>query len=280
MRRISLGLLLPLTAAALAASVYAAPFAGATISPTVTPTSCNSAFPTSPPSDCLAGVYLAPNANRTADGDHMTGVKDVFVLGSALQARSGGVAVNAPGVAMCQFKSLGVPGFKAVLYAQWNQGEGLFDIFMGTGSVSQCLKGFTDVSNTLIDKIAPGHKLFLAITQGKHHRVYFTDSDETTLTGAAVSFNGFHAWFNRAGIGDEGTVNVLTTPANNLLFTPTQARVRDKVGWTVINRPTLTRLILNRVDGTSDGTSSGGVLLTPGAIGVSSFPVFQGQLSS
>ena len=125
---------LAVAAAALLSPLLLALPAAATVSPTVTPTSCNSSFPTTPPSDCLAGVYLAPNANRTANGDHMTGVKDQFVLTSALQARSGGVAVNAPGVAMCQFKSLGVPGFKAVLYAQWNQGEGAFDVFEGHGS--------------------------------------------------------------------------------------------------------------------------------------------------
>jgi hypothetical protein len=267
-----------LATAALTALALAAP-AGATISPTITPTSCNTAFPTTPPSDCLAGVYLAPNANRTANGDHMTGVKDQFVLTSALQARSGGVAVNAPGVALCQFRSLGVPGFKAVLYAQWNQGEGAYDIFEGHAASAQCLKGFTDVPVTKIDQVAPGHVLFLAITQNHStHHILFTDSDETTLTGAATSFFGFHAWFNRAGIGDEGTVNLLTTPANNLLFTPTHARVRDLVGWTNINRPTLTRLILNRVIGTTDGTLSGGVLLTPGSIGSSSFPVLEGQL--
>ena len=263
----------------------ALPAANASISPTVTPTSCNSAFPTTPPSDCLAGVYLAPNANRIADGDHMTGVKDQFVLDTQLRARSGGTAVNAPGVALCQFKSLGQPGFKAVLYAQWDQagtnsgGIPAFDILEGHGSVAQCLKGFTDVPTTVIDTIPGGHTVFLAITQnhGTHH-ILFTDADQTTQTGAATSFLGFHAWFNRAGIGDEGTVNLLTTPANNFLFHPFKAQVRDRVGWVNINRAGLTRLILNRVIGTTDGTSSGGVLLTPANIGVSSFDVFQGQL--
>jgi hypothetical protein len=39
--------------------------------------------------------------------------------------------------------------------------------------------------------------LFLAITQGPHHHIRFVDSDETTLTGAATSFVGFHAWFTQ-----------------------------------------------------------------------------------
>jgi hypothetical protein len=227
----------------------------------------------------VAGYYAAPNADRAANGDHMTGVRVTIPLATPLEATDPGGQYPAAGVELCQFKSLGATGFKAVLYAQYT-GAGQFGIFAGRTSAGSCLSGLTDVSPaTEIDVIPAGDSVFLAITQGPHGTVFLTDEDVTTDTGGSTTFAGF-GFFNRAGIGTNADANNLTAPATVPLADFTKAAVRDTAGWANINRKRLTRLVLTPVTCTTDGTAAGGVLLQPDDLGTSSFWMFSGNLSS
>lgn len=260
-----------LTAAALAlgGAVAAAP-SGASISPTTTYTSTG-----------VAGYYAAPNANRLGNGDKVSGVRSTFGLTAAAE----NVNIDL-GVELCRYKSLTTFQAAAVLFAQWNPadfgGNGGFDIYANHNVSSGCLNQFGGTSGgTVIDQVPAGHTVQLEITVSAHHVITFTDSDETTQTGGVTTFGGFTFGFDRAGVGANGDTGTLTTPADNLVTGFTLSSVRDAPGWALINRKGLTRLVVNKVVDTSNGLSSGGVLITPGSIGGNSgnFPLYFGQLS-
>ena len=92
--------LLAAVAAAGALALGFAPAAGASVSPTVTYTQAGV--------NGVAGYYSAPNANRTADGDRVTGVKAAFVLSAAQEYNNSNPADL--GVELCQYKALSSTG--------------------------------------------------------------------------------------------------------------------------------------------------------------------------
>jgi hypothetical protein len=227
----------------------------------------------------VAGYYAAPNADRTANGDHMTGVRVTIPLTSSLESTEDG-SYPAVGPELCQFKALSATGYKVVLYAQWNSTAKMFNIEAGFTASGSCLSGLIDVGTpTLIDQIPAGDSVFLAITQGRHGTVYLTDEDVTTDTGGSTTVEE-SGYFNRAGIGTDADANALTAPATVALADFSKAAVRDTVGWANINRRKLTRLVLTPVTCTTDGTANGGVLLQPDDLGTNSFWMFSGELSS
>jgi len=241
--------------------------AGASLSPTVFGTSS------------VAGYYAAPNANRLANGDHVTGVRTSFFLLQAAKYDNGGADL---GVELCQYQALHGVGGVADLYAKWNKGANVWDIYAAHHFTTDCLNGLANSQPaTLIDTIPDGHQVFLAITVDRHHVVTYTDSDQTTLTGGATTFGGFTFGFNRAGVGTDANTEFLTTPANVKLVRFTSSAVRLAHGgtapWKLIGNTGLTSIITVGVDETVDGN----VLVFPtrpptGA----AFKLFRGQASN
>jgi len=249
--------------------------AGASVSPTVTYTTAGT--------NGVAGYYAAPNAFRTANGDHVNGVRAEFVLSDNAEYGSGAAKI---GVELCEYKALSGVGGVATVFAEWNpapaaSGGQVFDIYANHIATTDCLNGMANTAGaTLIDTVPAGHLLFLAITVSQHHVVTFTDSDETTQTGGASTFGGFTFGFNRAGIGTDADTATLTTPATLPLAVFQATSVRDTAkGWVTINRKGLTRLVLNEVASSTDATPSGD-LLVPAGLTADGFTLNMGQQSS
>jgi hypothetical protein len=235
----------------------------------------------------VAGAYMTPNANRLANGDHVSGVRTTFTLTPAMEyGASTGDQPNV-GVELCRFTSLSQPGASAVLYAVYNTTEHAFDVWAEHGSNNAgggCLGklgGLTGTATEIDAAVPVGDQLFLAITVSSHHVITYTDSDETLGLGGHTTFGGFTFGFDRAGVGTNADDSILTTPATNPFgsFTPTSVRDTAK-GWATINQHNLTRMNTVKVIDTTDGTSAGGQLLVPSIVGASTLDLAMGQLSN
>ena len=258
-----------LAAVGVATAVALAGGAGATVSPTVTPTATG-----------VAGYYAAPNANRLGNGDKITGVRSTFYLRKVAENN----AIQA-GVELCRYQNIFSLNTQVVdEFTVWNGTS--FNVEAADNTTTSCLDGLNNTANaTTIDTIPAGHTAQLEITQDTHHLITFVDSDQTTQTGGRTTFGGFtFLGFDRAGVGTNGEQGSLTTPATIDVARFTKSAVRDAPGWADLNRAGLTRLVVNKVDDTTSGTSSGGVLEYPSPLGTGgndgSFTVYMGQLSN
>ena len=241
--------------------------AGATINPTVI-ANANA-----------AGAYVAPTALRQADGDRINGARATFYLLAAAKFDTTNTALWNPstdlggstakggaltGVQLCHALTLTSSTETAVIFTQWNSASGLFDVFVGHSSSADCLQaegGATGIHQ--IDTIAPGHRVFLAITQGHFGTIFFTDEDLTNNTGAQTTFGGFSsiAGFNRGGIGSNSGIDALNAPPSVKLVRFTSERVRDTdVGWANPGGTSLTRLVTQKVE---QATTPSDVFVSP-----------------
>jgi hypothetical protein len=257
------GILATATVGSIAGLAAAAVPAGAVVSPT---TLFNATG--------WAGYTSVPNAHRLANGDRVTGVRTQFFL----RQRAETTAVNL-GVELCRPVTLTIGGESAVLFARWNPGTGVFDIFANRAFNTPCIDSMTASGAVRIDSIPAGHTVFLAITQGPNGTVFFTDEDLTTNTGGSSTFGGFAFFgFRLAGIGSNGVASMLTEPAVNKLVVFRKTSVRDDPGWATINRAGLTRMVITKVVATRSGTSAPPRLLVPVNLVSDGFTLLSGNL--
>jgi hypothetical protein len=219
-----------------------------------------------------------------SNGDRVTGVRTQFYL----RQRAETTGVNL-GVELCRSNSATFPGGAAVLFARWNGTA--FNIyanhtFASSSSSSNCLNamGGTIGSPKLLDTIPAGHTVYLAITQGSHGTVWYTDEDLTTGTGGAFNFGGFTFGFRLGAVGSNAQTSILTEPANNTLAVFHKTSVRDgqqqqNNGWASINRVSLTRMVITKVVDTTTGTSAPPVRLNPVNLKTDGFTLDSGALS-
>jgi hypothetical protein len=257
------GILATATAGSITGLAVAAVPAGAVVSPTTVYNKTG-----------WAGYYSVPNAHQLANGDRVTGVRTQFYL----RLRAETTKVNL-GVELCRPSTISTNGETAVLFAKWNAGTGVFDVFARRAFNGNCLSSMNTNGATKLDSIPAGHTLFLAITQNSHSTVFFTDVDLTTNTGGFSTFGGFSfRGFRLAGVGSNGVQAALTEPAVNKLVAFRKTAVRDHPGWAAINRVALTRMVITKVVDTGSGTNAPPVLLKPVKLVSDGFTLLSGNL--